>query len=309
MKNLCRLLHCSLLALLVSASTALNPIHSIGVPDPIHQLPSDLPSSIPTSTQTPTATKSTINTPPKCTLSENDLATTLNMTFTDTDSSTGKQITADVNQVISKPDNHGDSQSSMSLTVYLNSSIVFSTSHTTSTNGTVDASINWAALTHTATFNIDPKNNTAGTLDSHPFSLGPLKSFNSSAHLITKRNQPLLQITPEPQYNISIPQLQAGITKGMQACQAQVTAHYGSTTTNSTLIPRDDRTQDLGHFSDTYDASSCVNCEVLATAGIALGETICIATTCWLSFGWGLLSDYVWEWIVSGAYADVLFWE
>ena len=237
---------------------------------------------------------------PSCVLNENDQSSTLEMSFTETDSGTKEPLGVHFAHEMPKPGNGNNSvQSSMSLKIVHGSDTVFKTDRSLSSDGSVNVVLDWMPSTdksHTASFTVDSSNLTTGTVDSKPISPISLNHTNSTSTL-QRRAQPLLQVAPPPHLNISSSQIQNMLQRGLQACESKIQSLRNqppllnnTQAATPSLLPRQASPRDFGHFSpQTRSAFLCQTCRISATWGVDAAEGACIASTCLWTFGVGCI--------------------
>lgn len=225
---------------------------------------------------------------PACSVTEFNGVTTQHTEHTSVSSKTGVSITVIVDQTIlagSGP-TRGFGGASLGLQVFLGADELISHFTVLSPNGTASGSIHWGPLIQGAKSAFFTVNNgtVSGIIDNRPFTPFKGNASASSLTLIDGGLSPIL--TASGGVNATMPDLEGVIAVALASC-AKALPQSNST---SLILPRSDRLQDFGHFSDTYGTGSCNGCKVGATAAIIAAEIACDAGTCWWSFGLGCVA-------------------
>jgi hypothetical protein len=222
---------------------------------------------------------------PSCITTEANGVITQHVEVTSPSNSTSTSITVIIDQTTLPGYGSflGFGGSSLGLQVLLGYDELMSLFTVVSANGSIYGLIHWGSLTQgasNASYSI--ANGTIfGSIDNRVFN--PFSVNASAANVTFVDGGPSPVITAAPGVNSTLQGLGTLVSGALQYCQSALNQYNSS----AMLMPRSDRTQDLGHISDPYSDSSCNNCKIGVMAGVLIAEALCVAFTCWWSFGAG----------------------
>jgi hypothetical protein len=229
---------------------------------------------------------------PTCHTTEVDGILTLHIKIVEFGNNTNVNITVLVSQVV-EPTNsatHTFGGSLVSLQIFLGFTELYTFVTRVTTGGLTHTTIHWGPIVHGASFaTFDVFNNTiTGNVDNRTFNPFPITQDPSSITFTDGRPAPQLSAPSGLNDTLhSFPNLLKRVSRALTSCISSVITPPSANVTQG-LISRDlDRSQDPGHFSSTYDTSSCNWCKVIATAAGTADGVLCAASTCWWSFGVG----------------------
>ncbi|KAK3175843.1 hypothetical protein OEA41_007165 [Lepraria neglecta] len=203
---------------------------------------------------------------------------------------TGNLITVTVDQYIKRNNVSSDfPNSDLRIHVRMGSKELVSTHTTLNPNGSKYGSIQWGPLVRgakLATFNIN-NGTVSGNVDDRRFN--PFRHYDNVAGVTFVDGGPSPTLHAAPNITDALQGLDQLVVRALGSCEVAAPP-FDRAATSAHLMPRSNRHQDSGHFSDTYTTSSCSICKIGATATIVTAEIACVLGTCWWSFGAGCVA-------------------